>query len=138
MSRATFLTSIGAEVEVAHAINLVPEEPTPAEPTETHVAKVPKPLPRRYQLLAKRFGDPISFGPRGGLLWNEMFFAAKFATDTKMLFSHEENRFYVYRKRSGVWEHQSEPTLRVLVYESMLAYARANSLDGDLSPTSLA
>lgn len=79
--------------------------------------------------LVAKYGDPIKFGPKGRIMWNEVVFAAKFAKVTTMLFSPEENRFYLYDSVTGLWKLESEASLRLKVFEDMRVFAEAEGVE---------
>ncbi|MBI2512521.1 MAG: hypothetical protein HYV96_11110 [Opitutae bacterium] len=135
----TLTNSISAEVNAAVAgitvidrAQPVATQDTSDTPKVTSVGATSNPKAdrfcTRYAHLIAEYGDPISFNDNDTMSLNEMLFAAKFAEDQDVIFSPEENRFYAYDPKTGLWSTLTEGGLRLKIHRDVFAVAKAEGI----------
>jgi P4 family phage/plasmid primase-like protien len=76
-----------------------------------------------YDRLVENFGVPFQ-ASGSGIRLNQTFIAAKFAFENRVLFEADENRFYIYDDKTGVWEHVTEAAIKTMLLAEILAFSR--------------
>ncbi len=77
------------------------------------------------QNLRKLYGEPFYVNEKGGLTGlNEAYWAGLHARENTVLFEKDEKLFYQYRKDTGLYEVESEDSIRTRISSRMLEASR--------------
>ncbi|MBS0631890.1 MAG: hypothetical protein JSS11_08255 [Verrucomicrobia bacterium] len=142
---STLLDGIVAEVNASAGRNVIsstqtaaapaPDAPDAASgtPAATRSAtRKPDDFCTRYAHLITAYGEPVSFNENGSITLNEMLFVAKFAEDQDVIFSPEENRFYAYGTKTGLWSQLTEGGMRLRIHRDVFDAAKGEGFASEM------